>query len=58
MHRCTHYLWLIVVLDAHCEDINTNDEGDEEIQVVACAQSVDGQAQRRVVGVVRSLLGL
>lgn len=52
------YLGLIVVLDAHGEDVDADDEGDEEVQVVASAQRVDGQTQRGVVGVVGSLLGL
>lgn len=52
------HLRLIVVLDAHGEDVDADDEGDEEVQVVARAQRVDGQAQRGVVGVVGSLLGL
>lgn len=52
------YLWLIVVLDAHGEDVDADDEGDEEVQVVACAERVDGQTQRGVVGIVGSLLGL
>lgn len=46
------------MLDAHGEDIDADDEGDEEVQVVAGAQRVDGQAHRGVVGVVGSLLGL
>lgn len=53
-----HYLRLIVVLDAHGEDVDADDEGDEEVQVVAGAQCVDGQTQGRVVRIVRSLLGL
>lgn len=52
------YLGLVVVLDAHGEDVDADDEGDEKVQVVAGAQSVDGEAHRRVVGVVGSLLGL
>lgn len=52
------YLGLVVMLDAHGEDVDADDEGDEEVQVVAGAQRVDGPAQRRVVGVVGSLLGL
>lgn len=52
------YLWLIVVLNAHGEDIDADDEGDEEVQVVAGTQCVDGQTQWGVVGVVRPLLGL
>lgn len=58
VHVQRHYLWLIVVLNAHGEDVDADDEGDEEVQVVAGAQRVDGQAQGRVVGVVRPLLGL
>lgn len=33
-----NYLRLIVVLNAHGEDIDANDEGDEEVQVLARAQ--------------------
>lgn len=46
------------MLDAHGEDVDADDEGDEEVQVVAGAQRVDGEAQRGVVGVVGPLLGL
>lgn len=46
------------MLDAHGEDVDADDEGDEDVQVVAGAQRVDGQTQGRVVGVVRPLLGL
>lgn len=46
------------MFDAHCEDVDADDEGDEEVQVVARAQRVDGQTQRGVVGVVGPLLGL
>lgn len=46
------------MLDAHGEDVDADDEGDEEVQIVARAQRVDGQTQRGVVGVVGSLLGL
>lgn len=52
------YLRLIVVLDAHGEDVDAYDDGDEEVQVVAGAQGVDGQAQGGVVGIVGPLLGL
>lgn len=58
MYVQKHYPRLIVVLNAHSEDIDADDEGDEEVQVVAGAQCVDGQAQGRVVCIVRSLLGL
>lgn len=53
-----HYLWLIIVFNAHRKDIDADDEGDEEVQVVAGAQCVDGETQRRVVRIVRPLLGL
>lgn len=46
------------MLDTHGEDVDAYDDGDEEVQVVAGAQSVDGQAQWGVVGVVGPLLGL
>lgn len=38
------YLGLVVVLDAHGKDVDADDEGDEEVQVVARAQRVDGEA--------------
>lgn len=46
------------MLNAHGEDIDADDEGDEEVQVVAGAKCVDRQTQGRVVRVVRPLLGL
>lgn len=52
------YLRLVVVLDAHGEDVDADDEGDEEVQVVARAERVDGQTQGGVVGIVGPLLGL
>lgn len=55
---CVCYLCLIVVLNTHGEDIDTDDEGDEEVQVVAGTQFVDVATQARVVRVVRPLLGL
>lgn len=54
-HCC--YLWLMVVLHGHGDDINPNDEGDEEVQVVAGTQSVDVESGRRVIGIVRAALG-
>ena len=36
-----HYLRLIVVLDAHGEDVDADDEGDKQVQVVAGTQIVD-----------------
>lgn len=53
-----HYLWLIVVLNAHSKDVDADDEGDEEVQVVAGTQRVNGQTQGGVVSIVRPLLGL
>ena len=46
------------MLDAHGEDVDADDEGDEEVQVVAGTQCVDGQTHGGVVCVVRPLLGL
>lgn len=46
------------MLNAHRKDIDADDEGDEEVQVVAGAQCVDGETQGRVVRIVRPLLGL
>lgn len=40
---CTLHLRLFVVLNAHGEDIDADDEGDEEVQVMAGTQCVDGQ---------------
>lgn len=50
------YLWLIVVLDAHGEDVDADNNGDEEVQVVAGAQGVDGEPGWAVGGVVGQLL--
>ena len=52
------YLGLVVVLHGHGDDVDANDEGDEEVQVVAGAQSVDGAAGGRVVRIVGPSLGL
>ena len=52
------HLRLAVVLQGHGDDIDADDEGDDQIQVVAGAQGVDGQAGAAVGGVVRQLLGL
>lgn len=46
------------MLNAHGEDVDADDEGDEEVQVVAGTQCVDGQTQGGVVCIVRPLLGL
>lgn len=52
------YLRLLVVLDAHGDHVDADDEGDEQVQVVTGAQCVDGQTQRGVVCVIRPLFGL
>lgn len=54
----TFYLRLIVVLNAHGEDVDADDESDEEVEVVAGTQCVDGQTHGGVVGVVGPLFGL
>lgn len=54
----THYHWLFIVLYAHGEDIDADDKSDEEVQVVAGTQRVDGQTQGRVVVIVAPELGL
>lgn len=41
-HLLTH-LWLTVVLQRHGDDIDADDEGDDQVQVVAGTQSVDSQ---------------
>lgn len=46
------------MLNAHGEDVDADDERDEEVQVVAGTQCVDGQTQGGVVRIVRPLLGL
>lgn len=38
------HLWLAVVLQRHGDDIDTDDEGDDKVQVVAGTESVDSQA--------------
>ena len=52
------HLGLVVVLHGHGDDVDANDEGDEEVQVMAGAQSVDGAAGGRVVRIVGPALGL
>lgn len=52
------HLGLVVVLHGHGDDVDADDEGDEEVQVVAGAQSVDGAAGGRVVCIVGPALGL
>lgn len=52
------HLWLAVVLQRHCDDVDADDEGDDQVQVVAGAQSVDSQPGPAVRRVVWHLLGL
>lgn len=55
--RGSSYLGLVVVLHGHGDDVDADDEGDEEVEVVAGAQAVDVSPRRRVVGVVGPALG-
>lgn len=57
MLRGSSYLGLVVVLHGHGDDVDADDEGDEEVEVVAGAQAVDVSPRRRVVGVVGPALG-
>lgn len=50
------YLRLLVVLDAHGDHVDADDEGDEQVQVVAGAHLVDEQASGGVIWVVRLTL--
>lgn len=45
------------MLQRHGDHVHTDDEGDEEVQVVISAQVVDHQADVTVAGVIRQLLG-
>lgn len=45
------------MLHAHGEEVCEDDDGDEEIQVVACAHGVDGSSKWGVIGVIWLLLG-
>lgn len=54
---CGH-LWLVVVLQRHGDDIDADDKRDDQIQVVAGAQGVDGQADTAVGRIIGQLLGL
>jgi len=51
-------LGLSVVLHWHCKDINGDDDGDEEVQIMTSAERVNIKACWRVVCIVRSLHGL
>lgn len=52
------YMRLAVVLQWHSHNVHTDDEGDEDVQVVTSAQSVDHQSHMTVTGIVGQLLGL
>lgn len=49
-------LRLLVVFHGHGDDVEPDDDGDEQVQVVAGAHLVDDQARRGVVRVVRLTL--
>ena len=46
------------MLQRHGDDIDADDEGDDQVQVVAGTQSVDSQPGRTVWRIVGQLLGL
>lgn len=52
------HLWLVVVLQRHGDDINADNEGDDQVQVVAGTQSMDSQACRTIGCIVGQLLCL
>lgn len=52
----TSNLGLLVVLHGHGDDVEADDDGDEQVQVVAGAHLVDDQAGGGVVRVVRLTL--
>ena len=45
------------MLQGHGDDIDADDEGDDEVQVVVRAQCVDHQPYLAVAGIVGQLLG-
>lgn len=51
------YLWLVVVLHRHSDDIDPNDKRDEEVEIVAGAEGVNVLPRRGIVSVVRPALG-
>lgn len=57
LNSLTHH-WLVVVLQGHGDHVEANDEGDEDVQVVAGADRMDEEADRAVGGVIRQALGL
>lgn len=44
------------MLQRHRDDIDADDEGDDEVQVVVCAQCVDHQAHVAIAGIVGQLV--
>lgn len=46
------YLWLLVMLHGHGDDVEADDAGDEQIQVVAGAHLVNQKAETGVIRVV------
>lgn len=52
------HLWLAVVLQAHGDHIDADDEGDEEVQIVTGAERVNHQTDAPVRSVIRQPLGL
>lgn len=51
------YVGLIVVLQGHGDDVDADDEGYDEVQVVVGAQRVDHQPHSAIAAVVGQLLG-
>ncbi len=52
------HLWLVVVLQAHGDHIDADDEGDEEVQIMTGAERVNHQPKATVRGVIRQPLRL
>lgn len=51
------YVGLIVVLQGHGDDVDADDEGYDQVQVVVGAQRVDHEPHFAVAAVVGQLLG-
>lgn len=51
------YLWLVVVLHRHGDDIEGDDNGDEQVQILALAHVVDETSCWGVIGVKGFTLG-
>lgn len=52
------HLGLAVVLQRHGDDVDADDEGDDQVKIVAGAQGVDGQPGRTIGSIVGQLLCL